>query len=150
MFTLVYNQTSFSFAEMASFCYPPYSGILHPIDKPFIVCIDVPGEYYDDVETDVYEYIGKGLSGHQRMIRNGNEQIRVHKKEGKDILMFQKKNGLYTFVGVYAYQSHSLDTRCLKDPQREVIVFKLKRISDEYHYSPEISIDSISNKESEL
>ena len=137
MYKLKMHESQMTFDEMDTLVPSPNDTIRYPKNKPFIVCIDAPGLYYDDDrDWQHYQFVGAGLIGDQQMISNGNIQLRDHQKDGKDVLMFKKLSDGYGFLGVYRYHAHHSKELCMKDPERSVIAFQLDRIADAYHYNP--------------
>src|SRR4051794_34432431 len=98
----------------------PRKGLLH-------------GYLYDGWREDgFYHYTGEGQFGDQQMAQ-GNRAIRDHDKEGRELHLFEVRDGTATYVGRFEFVDHySADAPETNDrPIRSVIVFRLRPLGIE-------------------
>lgn len=102
------------------------------------------GAIYDGQREDgFFHYTGEGQRGDQRMAQ-GNRAIRDHKKEGRELHLFDVHAGVLTYLGQAEYVDHYLADA--PDPVgnliRVVVVFRLQLANG--HVSPSLSpLDSL-------
>ena len=89
------------------------------------------GYIYDGQRDDgLYHYTGEGQRGDQRMAQ-GNRAIRDHKKEGRELHLFDAHAGMATYMGEAEYLDHyTADAPETDGGQiRSVIVFRLRLLN---------------------
>ncbi len=84
-------------------------------------------------------YTGIGRYGHQDSLENGmynlNIAIMTHKKDKRPLLLFEKKQGSYFFLGEYELlETHQNLQPDYSNKIRRVFVFHLKQINAIYQY----------------
>lgn len=84
-------------------------------------------------------YTGIGPRGHQDSIDNKmydlNMEVLTHKANNRHLLIFEKRNSNYYFIGEYKLiETHQNIQTDEDDIPRRVFVFHLKKVSDCYHY----------------
>lgn len=91
--------------------------------------------FYPKGSEDYCLYTGIGRIGHQDSLKNRSYDLNIavmsHKQQNKSLLLFEKRNGKYCFIGEYQLtETHQNvqpdDTNAL----RRVFVFHLEKISD--------------------
>lgn len=90
------------------------------------------GYIYDGERKDgLYDYTGEGQSGDQEMVR-GNRAIRDHKREGRELHLFDASGKKLAYIGQYEYVSdYRADAPQKGSPEeRSVIVFRLRPLGD--------------------
>lgn len=96
--------------------------------------------FYPKGTYDYCMYTGIGRKGHQDSINNNmynlNMSVLTHKERNKHLLVFEKRNNLYFFVGEFklieTHQNVQPDEKC---QLRRVFVFHLKKVSDVFKLS---------------
>lgn len=100
----------------------------------------------DEIYTDYFfpkntydycMYTGIGRFGHQDSINNNmynlNMSVLTHTKENKQLLMFEKRNDAYYFIGEYKLlETHQNVQPDVNNNLRRVFVFHLKKLADIY------------------
>jgi hypothetical protein len=87
------------------------------------------GYIYDGVHKDkTLHYTGEGQHGDQRM-EQGNRTIRDHRREGRDLHVFDVEKGVARHLGEFEYVRHYDADAPPRGggPDRKVIVFVLRR-----------------------
>lgn len=84
-------------------------------------------------------YTGIGREGHQDSVNNNmydiNIEVLAHKSKNKHVLLFEKKNSNYYFVGEYELtETHQNVQPDEKNEMRRVFVFHLEQIADTYEW----------------
>ncbi|MGP1170935.1 MULTISPECIES: HNH endonuclease [Serratia] len=102
--------------------------------------------------NDHFSYTGEGQKGNMQFTK-GNKDIRDHKENGKDILLFEynKKRTGVKFAGLFECDSWNY-TEC-KDTQenmRQGIIFNLFRVSSAQESDHEIVSSEVGQKEESL
>ncbi|MEL5552666.1 MULTISPECIES: HNH endonuclease [Serratia] len=102
--------------------------------------------------NDHFSYTGEGQKGNMQFTK-GNKDIRDHKENGKDILLFEynKKRTGVKFAGLFECDSWNY-TEC-KDTQenmRQGIIFNLFRVSSAQDSDHEIISSEVGQKEESL
>mgnify|MGYP003183674057 CR=1 FL=1 len=90
--------------------------------------------FYPKGSYDFCMYTGIGRSGHQDSLANKMYDLNIavlsHKRQGLPLLLFEKKNGKYYFVGEYELTETHQNIQPDDDKfLRRVFVFHLKKIS---------------------
>lgn len=83
-------------------------------------------------------YTGIGRIGHQDSLDNNmynlNIAVLTHKKENMPLLMFEKKNSKYYFVGEYELtETHQNIQPDNNNELRRVFIFHLKKLNDSFN-----------------
>ncbi|WP_040196117.1 hypothetical protein [Candidatus Soleaferrea massiliensis] len=91
--------------------------------------------FYPKGSYDHCMYTGIGRTGHQDSLENKmydlNTAVLSHKKQGRPLLLFDKKNGSYHFIGEYELtETHQNIQPDDNHSLRRVFVFHLKKVSD--------------------
>jgi len=112
--------------ELADFGGTWQSGIITSKDNPYVFIITgqvVKDHGYEDkfLEDGTFLYTGQGSEGDMDW-RFANRSIRDHKQMGKELHLFERKDGgeayMVTYVGEYEYSDH--DWIRLPDTNREM------------------------------
>lgn len=93
--------------------------------------------FYEKDNTEYCMYTGIGRIGHQDSIDNVmydlNMEIMTHKKNGRSLLLFSRKNGVWLFKGVFELtETHQNVQPDDHGDLRRVFVFHLKRIAKQF------------------
>ena len=93
--------------------------------------------FYPKGTYDFCMYTGIGRYGNQDSLDNNmynlNIAVMTHKKEGKPLLLFEKRKNLYFFLGVYELtETHQNLQPDHENNMRRVFVFHLKNVRSEY------------------
>ncbi len=118
----------------------PQSGITLASNSKAILLFKNEEELYSDYfyprgSYDYCMYTGIGTSGHQDSLKNKMYDLNIavlsHKKQGRSLLLFEKKKARYCFVGEYELtETHQNIQPDDNQFLRRVFVFHLKKISD--------------------
>lgn len=84
-------------------------------------------------------YTGIGRYGHQDSLENSmynlNISVMTHKKDNRPLLLFEKRQRLYFFLGEYELlETHQNLQPDHNNKIRRVFVFHLKQVNTEYKY----------------
>lgn len=95
--------------------------------------------FYPKGEYRYCMYTGIGREGHQDSVNNNmydiNIEVLAHKSKNKHVLLFEKKNSNYYFVGEYELtETHQNVQPDEKNEMRRVFVFHLEQIADTYEW----------------
>ncbi len=93
--------------------------------------------FYPKGSYDYCMYTGIGRFGHQDSIKNNmynlNMEVLTHRITEKNLLIFEKRETAFYFVGEYQLlETHQNVQPDENDQMRRVFVFHLKRVSEKY------------------
>ncbi len=93
--------------------------------------------FYPNNTYDYCLYTGIGRKGNQYSLDNNMYSLNIdvlnHKRDKKSLLLFEKRNNKYHFVGVYELTETHQNIQPDDDNElRRVFVFHLKKTNDEY------------------
>ena len=91
--------------------------------------------FYPNNTYDYFMYTGIGREGHQDSLKNNmyrlNIDVLTHKSNGNSLLVFEKRNFKYFFIGEYQLtETHQNIQPDDKNNLRRVFVFHLEKISN--------------------
>lgn len=95
--------------------------------------------FYEKDNTEYCMYTGIGRIGHQDSIDNVmydlNMEIMTHKKNGRSLLLFSRKNGVWLFKGVFELtETHQNVQPDDNGDLRRFFVFHLKKVADSFAF----------------
>lgn len=122
----------------------PQKGIAVSNDYPVILLFTNEARLYEDYfyppkRYDYCMYTGIGRRGHQDSIKNNmynlNIEVLAHKANHKHLLLFEKNDSNYVFVGEYQLiETHQNVQPDENNIMRRVFVFHLEQIAKTYSW----------------